>query len=112
PERASTVPRTFITVEWHISSQLIAPGRVRAGAGLVRQLEIAARQKGAEILLQHEMKSIIREQGRSGKILGITASHNAAIINIEARKGVVIATGGHTGNVNFRRTFAPRLTAE
>src|SRR5713101_597161 len=61
PERASTVPRTFITVEWHIPSELIAPGRGRNGSGLVRQLEIAARQKGAEILLAHEMKNIIRE---------------------------------------------------
>jgi succinate dehydrogenase/fumarate reductase flavoprotein subunit len=110
PERASTVPRTFVTVEWHIPSQLIAPGRGRNGSGLVRQLEIAARQKGAEILLQHEMKSIVREQ--RGKVLGITASHNGTTVNIEARKGVIIATGGHTGNVNFRRTFDPRLTEE
>jgi urocanate reductase len=112
PERASTVPRTFLTVEWPVASQLIAPGRARSGSGLVRQLEVAARQKGAEILLQHEMKSIIREGGRSGKILGITASHNGATLNIQARKGVIIATGGHTGNVNFRRIFDPRLTEE
>jgi succinate dehydrogenase/fumarate reductase flavoprotein subunit len=112
PERASTVPRTFVTVEWPVASQLIAPGRGRNGSGLVRQLELAARQKGAEILLQHEMKSIIRGQGRTGKVLGITATHNGATIGIEARKGVVIATGGHTGNVNFRRIFDPRLTEE
>jgi hypothetical protein len=112
PERASTVPRTFMTVEWPVASQVIAPGRGRSGSGLVRQLELAARQKGAEILLQHEMKSIIREQDRTGKVLGITATHNGATIAIEARKGVVIATGGHTGNVNFRRTFDPRLTEE
>jgi succinate dehydrogenase/fumarate reductase flavoprotein subunit len=112
PERASTVPRTFLTLEWPIQSQLIAPGRGRNGSGLVRQLEVAARQKGVEILLQHEMKSIVREPRRSGKILGITASHDGAIINIEARKGVIIATGGHTGNVNFRRIFDPRLTEE
>jgi len=112
PERASTVPRTFVTVEWHVPSQLIAPGRGRNGSGLVRQLEIAARQKGAEILLQHEMKSIIREGGRSGRVLGITASFNGKAVNIQARKGVIIATGGHTGNVNFRRMFDPRLTEE
>jgi len=112
PERASTVPRTFITVEWHIPSQVIAPGRARAGSGLVRQLELAARQKGAEILLQHEMKSIVREQARSGNALGITSDHNGTVVNIQARKGVIIATGGHTGNVNFRRTFDPRLTEE
>ncbi len=112
PERASTVPRTFLTEEWPVASELIAPGRGRNGSGLVRQLALAARQKGAEILLQHEMKSIIREGGRSGKVLGITASHDGATMNIQARKGVIIATGGHTGNVNFRRTFDPRLTEE
>ena len=36
----------------------------------------------------------------------------ASDIAIEAKKGVVIATGGHTGNVNFRRMFDPRLTEE
>ena len=33
-------------------------------------------------------------------------------MNIRARKAVIIATGGHTGNVNFRRMFDPRLTEE
>ena len=33
-------------------------------------------------------------------------------MNIEARRGVVIATGGHTANVEFRRMFDPRLTEE
>ena len=76
PERASTVPRTFVTVEWPIASELIAPGRGRNGSGLVRQLAIAARQKGAEILLQHEMKSIVRDGAASGRVLGITAAHH------------------------------------
>jgi urocanate reductase len=110
PERASTVPRTFVTLEWHVKSELIAPGRGRNGSGLVRRLAIAARQKGAEILLRHEMKRIIREPG--GRVVGIAAVHDGAAMNIQARKGVIIATGGHTGNVNFRRTFDPRLTEE
>ncbi len=110
PERASTVPRTFVTEEWPIKSELIAPGRGRNGSGLVRQLAIAARQKGAEILLRHEMKSIVRSSG--GRVLGITVARDGGTLNIEARKGVVIATGGHTGNVNFRRMFDPRLTEE
>jgi urocanate reductase len=112
PERASTVPRTFVTVEWPIKSELIAPGRGRNGSGLVRALAIAARQKGAEILLKHEMKSIVHDRAGAGKVLGITVARDGATINIEARKGVIIATGGHTGNVNFRRIFDPRLTEE
>ena len=33
-------------------------------------------------------------------------------VNIRANKAVIIATGGSTGNVNFRRMFDPRLTEE
>src|SRR3984885_8828683 len=112
PEHASTVQRTFQTAEWPVASELIAPGRGRNGSGLVRQLAVAARQKGVEILLKHEMKSIIRDGGAGGKVRGITAANNGTMLNIEARKGVIIATGGHTGNVNFRRMFDPRLTEE
>jgi succinate dehydrogenase/fumarate reductase flavoprotein subunit len=45
-------------------------------------------------------------------VLGITADQDGRAVNIGARKGVVIATGGSTGNVNFRRIFDPRLTEE
>lgn len=33
-------------------------------------------------------------------------------VRIRAKKGVIIATGGSSGNVNFRRMFDPRLTEE
>jgi urocanate reductase len=112
PEAASTVPRTFVTLEWHIPSEIYAPGGGRNGSGLVRRLEESARKKGAQILLRHEMKNLIREPGSSGKVIGIAVSHPGGSLNIEAKRGVVIATGGHTGNVNFRRTFDPRLTEE
>jgi FAD binding domain len=112
PEAASTVPRTFVTVEWQNQDEIYAPGGDRNGSGLVRRLEQSARKKGVQILLRHEMKSILREQAKSGKVLGIAVAHPGGTLNIEARKGVIIATGGHTGNINFRRTFDPRLTEE
>ncbi|HEY6257643.1 MAG TPA: FAD-dependent oxidoreductase [Xanthobacteraceae bacterium] len=112
PEAASTVPRTFVTVEWQNKDEIYAPGGDRNGSGLVRRLEQSARRKGVQILLRHEMKSIIRAQPTSGKVLGIAVASPGGNLNIEARRGVVVATGGHTGNVNFRRTFDPRLTEE
>src|SRR6202521_3694148 len=108
PEAASTAPRTFVTLEWHVPSEIYAPGGGRNGSGLVRRLEESARKKGVQILLRHEMKSIIREPGASGRVLGIAVSQPGGALNIEARRGVIIATGGHTGKVNFRRTVAPR----
>src|SRR5580658_10607907 len=85
---------------------------IRAGAGLIRPLETAAQKAGVEILLGHRMTAIHRETLRDGRVTGIAVDHNGTNINIRARKAVIVATGGSTGNVNFRRMFDPRLTEE
>ena len=112
PPDASRVDRIFVTKEWHIPSEVIAPRRNRNGSGLVRRLAESARKKGAQILLKHKMTGIVREGRNSGKVLGIVTRNGNNTINIRASKGVIIATGGHSGNVNFRRMFDPRLTEE
>jgi urocanate reductase len=104
--------RTYQTVEWHIPAQVMAPHRGRNGSGLVRRLEESARKAGVEILLRHSMTNIIRENPRSGRVLGITARYMGNDINVQGKKGVFVGTGGHPGNVNLRRTFDPRLTEE
>lgn len=83
-----------------------------AGVGFARPIEAAARKAGAQILLQHRMTSIVRENQNTGRVLGITATTNGKAINIRAKKAVIIGTGGHSSNVNFRRIFDPRLTEE
>jgi succinate dehydrogenase/fumarate reductase flavoprotein subunit len=83
-----------------------------SGVGLVRPLEASARKLGVQILLQHKMAGILRENPNSGRVLGIAATNQGKTINIRARKGVIIGTGGHSSNVNFRRIFDPRLTEE
>ena len=82
------------------------------GIGLMRPLEATARKAGVEILLNHRMTSIIRENNNTGRVVGITVDAKGAKLNIRARKGVIVATGGHSSNVNFRRMFDPRLTEE
>ncbi len=85
---------------------------IRAGAGLMRPLHAAALDAGVEILLEHRMTAIHREAANSGRVLGIAVNHNGAKLDIRANRAVIIATGGSTGNVNFRRMFDPRLTEE
>jgi succinate dehydrogenase/fumarate reductase flavoprotein subunit len=109
---ASTIPRIFVTKEWHIPSEVVAPHRNRNGSGLMRHLAESARKKGAEILLKHKKTSIVREQPRGGKVLGIVVNADGRTLNIRSSKGVIVATGGHTGNVDFGRMFDPRLTEE
>jgi succinate dehydrogenase/fumarate reductase flavoprotein subunit len=105
------------------------------GTNLMRPLEASARAKGVRFLLNYHMDVIFRERPQSGRVLGIQASYTPTILpggntllksfrsdgNIEmakpmvtvrAKKAVIIATGGSTGNVNFRRMFDVRLTEE
>ena len=48
----------------------------------------------------------------SGRVLGFTAVHEDRLLHIQGSKGIILATGGHTSNVHFRRMFDPRLTEE
>src|SRR5262245_14964372 len=105
----------------------------RAGAGLVRPLEASARAKGVKFLLHYKMTNLVRTATSPGRIIGVTTeyaprslpgmttplqSYRSAgnidstkpRVSIRAAKAVILATGGSTSNVNFRRMFDPRLT--
>jgi succinate dehydrogenase/fumarate reductase flavoprotein subunit len=113
----NSVPRTshVAVMDWPmVQTGRLADPAVRAtlssGNGLVPPLERAARAAGVEFLLAHRMTALRRAP--AGRVDGITAEHRGAPLAIAARKAVIVATGGSTGNVAFRRMFDPRLTAE
>jgi succinate dehydrogenase/fumarate reductase flavoprotein subunit len=83
-----------------------------SGSGLIRPLEAAAKREGVEILLEHRMTAIYRQPPSAGPVVGVAGSNRGRAFNFRALKAVIIATGGSTGNVNFRRMFDPRLTEE
>jgi hypothetical protein len=85
----------------------------------VRPLAKTAREMGVEILLQQQMTRIHREAPLSGRVTGISIievddnyNKKTKTMNIRARKGVVVATGGSAGNPYFRTMFDVRLTEE
>ncbi len=108
----------------------------RPGTGVIRPLENSARATGVRFLLNHKMTSLIREPAagqKSGRVVGITARYTPRImpgqtsplksfrsdgniesvkpnVNVRANKAVIIATGGTTSNLHFRRMADPRLT--
>ena len=99
------------TVVWSGEVSAYAPTGAN-GTALMRPLEASVRKLGVQILLRHSMTGLVREEQFSGRVLGITVTREGKTLNIQARKGVVLSTGGHTSNVNFRRIFDPRLTEE
>ena len=117
---------------WTKGAGLESPN-ARPGTGVIRPLEDSARAKGVKFLLNYKMTGFVREGQKSGAVLGITAEYTPRIMpgqstplksfrsdgnidstkptmSIRAKKGVIVATGGMTSNVNFRRMFDPRLT--
>jgi succinate dehydrogenase/fumarate reductase flavoprotein subunit len=114
-----SVPREAhaAALDWPLvqTGKPVAPtlrAKTSSGVGLIRPLEIAARKLGIPILLEHKMTSILREHNTSGRVIGITADNKGKTLKLHAKKGVIVATGGSSGNVNFRRIFDPRLTEE
>jgi succinate dehydrogenase/fumarate reductase flavoprotein subunit len=120
---------------WTKGAGLESPN-ARGGTSLIRPLEASARAKGVRFLLNYRMASLIREpssEQKAGRVTGITARHTPRImpghtaplkslrsdgniettrpsVHVRAKRAVIIATGGSTGNLNFRRMFDPRLT--
>ena len=83
-----------------------------SGNGLIRPLEAAAAKAGVKVLVEHKMTGLYREHSDSGRIVGIAVDNDGKKVNIRAKKAVVLATGGSSTNVNFRRMFDPRVTEE
>jgi len=106
------------------------PGAVWNGAALTRGLEFSAREKGVQFMLNRRMTEVIREQPFAGRVLGVRASYTPRFdlstkarlesysqngnvderretINIRAKRAVMIGSGGHGANPQFRSMFYP-----
>jgi succinate dehydrogenase/fumarate reductase flavoprotein subunit len=122
---------------WSKGAGLESPNAAN-GTSVIRPLEASARAKGVRFLLDYKMTSLIREpssEKNPGHVIGIAAQYNPHIMpgataplksfrgegnidsskptmKLRAYKAVIVATGGSTSDVNFRRMFDPRLTPE
>ncbi|WP_442582152.1 FAD-dependent oxidoreductase [Mesorhizobium sp. ASY16-5R] len=100
-----TAIRNYVSVR----TGLTASPNTSQGPGFIRPLEAAAVARGVKILLNYRLESLLRT---NAGVVGVVASNQGRLINMQARKGVIIASGGGNGNVEYRRQFDPRLTAE
>ncbi len=129
----TTVPRVQF-IKWEGGLSEGSPTGAN-GTGLVKPLERTARKLGVRFIFNFRMAEILRDRAADGRVIGISAKRvekgmenplsgqpsfhkegnlepERADIKIIAKRGVVLATGGSSSNVHFRRIFDPRLTAE
>lgn len=81
-----------------------------AGTGFIKTLEAASRRLGVDIRLETRALELV--QDRDGRITGVKAEGpDKRPMQFNAKRGVVIATGGFGANVEMRQKYDPRLTA-
>lgn len=107
----ASVPRVFQCHEWDVQAEVIAPHRGRNGSGLVRALAKSARRKGVAFFLGYRLTGLVRHPGHPTEFM-VETLNDGTTVELRAIGGVVLATGGSSGDVMFRRIFDPRLTEE
>ena len=75
------------------------------------QLEIL-KKTSAIIELETKMVEIYRTRDEANKVVGIRVATADGYKTIEAKKGVILATGGFSSNVQMRETQVPYLNAD
>jgi hypothetical protein len=128
PERTSS----FAPSQMFDASRLAGPNAVGNGVAVARPLEYSAREKGVQFMLHRRFTELVREEPFAGRVLGVRADYSPRrhpengqlltsywqhgniderrdTIRIRARKAVMLASGGHTGNPEVRSMFYPAM---
>ncbi len=128
---ADSVPRTITTDPegWTEPALSSTPG-----IGLTRPLEVSARKKGVQFIMNHHMDKIFRDEDGTGPVVGVQASYSPRMVpgsdeplvdtftdgnidstetvTVKANKALIVATGGSTSNWKFHQIFDPRYGPE
>lgn len=81
-----------------------------AGSGYIKTLQKACEEKDVKILTDTKATELIVEDDR---VVGVKAEDkDKNELELKANKGVVIATGGFSANVEMRSKYVPELTEE
>ncbi|MBI4467729.1 MAG: FAD-dependent oxidoreductase [Acidobacteria bacterium] len=82
-------------------------GSPNSGIAWTHVMKKRVDELGIPILLNHTMTRIYRQP--DGPVVGIEAQTPQGTINIKARKGVLLATGGWTDNYRMCQAWDPRI---
>ena len=90
----------------HVPAGKGEAAQVGTGAVLVETLAGAAREKGANFMLGTPVTGLVRDPD-SG-VIGVRAGIGGEEVYIEAKKAVILATGGFDHNQGMSRAFSPQ----
>lgn len=103
--------RLFQPTAWPVPGERMNQKGEGAATTLLRSLASSFVRKGGRIRLRSSLTGFLTDPA-SGRIVGAAIERDGAGHAVHATQAVILATGGGSGNVEFRRIFDPRLTAE
>lgn len=77
-------------------------GKLTGSRALVAGLYAACLQRGVEVILDARARSLVTSEG---EVCGVHADHPAGAIELRARGGVILATGGFDWNPELRERY-------
>lgn len=79
-------------------------GDVVGGGSFVEPLQSIIDQSGATLMTQTRATKLITNE--EGRVIGVKATSGSDSINVKARKAVILASGGYSGNAKLIGAFA------
>lgn len=75
------------------------------GRSVMMPLKAYCEQKGVQILMEHKVTDVYKNAQR--QVIGARVQAGNKVINVRARKGVVLAGGNFKSNIAMRRCIDP-----
>lgn len=82
------------------------------GGAIVRALKAQVDKRKIPVLMGCKLTGLNRENPESGQVLGVEVEYKGRTMNIKAKKGVILATGGFGADVAMRSKYDPRLNKD
>ncbi len=75
------------------------------GRSVMMPLKAYCEQKGVQILMEHKVTDVYKNA--QSQVIGARVQAGNKVINVRARKGVVLASGNFKSNIAMRRCIDP-----
>ena len=98
--------RMLLAMSWRVTKARLFGTRIAThGNALIIRLWMACREHGVELWRQTPLRDLIQDD--SGAVVGVRAERDGRTLDIGARHGVILASGGFDHNTELRNRYVP-----